>query len=113
LQAARIAAWLLAVTILILSIVPARFRPETDLPHRFEHFAIFVLAGVAFGCGYGRRPLVPGLGLVLFAAFVELIQLTVPGRHARVSDFVVDAVASCVGVALASMLGARALQENS
>jgi VanZ family protein len=50
---------------------------------------------------------------VVFAAFVELIQLMIPGRHARLSDFAVDAVASCIGVALALFFGARALQQSA
>jgi VanZ family protein len=39
----------------------------------------------------------------MFAGFVEIAQLFVPGRHARLSDFIVDALAMCVG-ALAVML---------
>jgi hypothetical protein len=32
-----------------LSVVSPELRPETDLPHRFEHCIIFVAAGTAFG----------------------------------------------------------------
>lgn len=112
LQGSRIAAWSVAIAILVLSVVPARLRPETGAPHNLEHFAIFALAGITFGYGYSRRPLPLGVALVLFAGFVELIQLAIPGRHARLSDFIVDAVASCIGVALASVLGAHDLQDN-
>jgi len=31
---------------------------------------------------------------------LELLQLWMPGRHARLADFVVDALAACVGLAL-------------
>ena len=38
-------------------------------------------------------------------------QLAVPGRHARVSDFLVDAAAACVGIAIAWTL--RRLSERN
>ena len=42
--------------------------------------------------------------LVLFSGAVEAAQLFAPGRHATLGDFVVDAGAACIGVALASLL---------
>jgi len=36
---------------------------------------------------------------VLFAGAIELAQLFVPGRHARLSDFTVDALAARIGLA--------------
>jgi VanZ family protein len=41
---------------------------------------------------------------VLFCAGIELAQLIVPGRHARLSDFFVDAIAICVGIFAGSTL---------
>jgi VanZ family protein len=35
---------------------------------------------------------------------MEILQFWVPGRHARISDFVVDAAAACAGLALAATL---------
>ena len=113
LQAARVAGWVLAFLILVLSIVPARIRPETGLPSHVEHFGIFVLAGMMFAYGYGRRLLLVAAALVTFAGLIEFLQLFAPGRHARVSDLVVDAASACIGVVLASMLGARALEESA
>jgi len=36
---------------------------------------------------------------VLFAGAIELAQLFVPGRHAGLGDFIVDALAACIGLA--------------
>ena len=94
---ARIAAWSLATAIVVLSIVPPSVRPETDLPHDVEHFAIFWATGLALAVGYTLRPLLAAV-LVIFSGVVEMIQLLVPGRHARVGDFMVDALASIVGL---------------
>jgi VanZ family protein len=41
------------------------------------------------------------MGLLAFSGIVEIAQLWVPGRHARLSDFVIDGVAACIGVAIA------------
>jgi VanZ like family len=102
--AARVAAWGLAITIVILSIVPAGLRPETALPHHLEHFAIYAMTGLAFALGYRQMPLRLSLWLVVFSGGVELAQLFVPGRHARLSDFLVDAAAACAGVFAAEAL---------
>ena len=99
----QIGAWLLLVTIVVLSVVPPEDRPVTPAPHDFEHVAIFVATGLAFGLGYSRH-LVQILALMVFSAAIEIIQLGIPGRHARVSDFVVDAVSVSIGVGIAFML---------
>jgi VanZ family protein len=99
----RITAWLLLVTIVVLSVVPPKDRPVTPAPHDLEHIAIFLAAGLAFGLGYSRH-LVQIFGLIAFSAAIELVQLAIPGRHARVSDFVVDAVSVSMGVAVGFLL---------
>lgn len=83
--------------IVVLSVVPATLRPETSLPHGLEHFAIFWATGVAFAAGYSLTPLVVTL-LIIFSGAVEFLQLFIPGRHARLSDFIVDALASVIGL---------------
>jgi VanZ family protein len=98
LYAARITAWLLAAAVIVLSIVPPVLRPVTDLPHIFEHFAIYFATGLAFGSGYERRLALLPIAFVAFAGAIELAQLLVPGRHARLSDFIVNSLGLCVGV---------------
>jgi VanZ family protein len=89
------AAWFLALLIILLSLVPPSLRPVTNLPHNVEHFLIFLATGVCFLIGYPRKPLGD------FAGAVELAQRWAPGRHARVSDFMVDALAALIGVIIA------------
>jgi VanZ family protein len=98
----RIVAWLLAVIVVVLSVVPPALRPESGAPHNLEHFAAFFATGLAFGFGYDRRPVAVTFGLVLFSGMIEIMQLFVSSRHSRLSDFIVDAFAACVGVALAA-----------
>jgi len=93
----RILAWSLAAAIVVLSLVPAELRPETGTPHVLEHSLIFAATGAAFSLGYQARPGPLAILLVTFAGAVEIAQLFAPGRHARLSDFLVDAVAICAG----------------
>jgi VanZ family protein len=103
-RVARIAAWSLAATIVILSLIPSGLRPETGVPHILEHFSIFAATGAAFGLGYEARRGTLAIQLAIFAGAVEIMQLFVPGRHARFSDFFVDAIAICGGSIAASLV---------
>ena len=104
----RAAAWLLIIAIAVLSVVPPTLRPITDAPHSIEHFAIFIATGLACGLGYRFHHLYQAIGLAAFAAAIEVTQIWVPGRHARLSDFIVDAVSACIGV-LAAWLTVKAM----
>ena len=104
LKVARIAAWSLATAITVLSVVPPDLRPETIAPHDLEHFAIYLATGLAFGLGYDRRRGQLAILLVIFSGSVEIAQLFIPGRHARLSDFIVDALAVCCGVMTVSLV---------
>ena len=97
----RVTAWALLIAIVVLSLVPAHDRPVTALPHSLEHLTIFFVAGLAFGIGYPqRRHWFQFPALLVFTAVIEMAQLVVPGRHARLTDFVVDAVGIMTGLSL-------------
>jgi hypothetical protein len=101
---ARVVAWLGLVTIIVLSVVPSSFRPTTFFPHTMEHVGIFLFDGVAFGISYFSYEWLLGIWAVIFSAGVELAQVMIPSRHARLSDFFVDAIAACIGIFAGSML---------
>ncbi len=100
----QVSAWLCLAAIGVLSLVAPSLRPVTFLPHDFEHVAIFLAAGLAIGLGYPNRATQNMIALMLFAAVVELAQFYAPGRHPRVSDFVVDALGAGAGIVVALML---------
>src|SRR6516165_12762420 len=102
-KTARIAAWLLTAAIVVLSLVPPTLRPETSAPHSVEHFTIYAATGFVFGLGYKHRHDLLAILLVIFTGSIEIAQLFVPGRHARLSDFIIDAIAACMGLAIASL----------
>jgi len=97
-QAARIAGWSLAAAIVVLSVIPPALRPETAAPHNLEHFLIYWATGVAFGLGFKCRHGLLAILLLIFTGSVEIAQLFVPGRHARLSDFIVDTGAMWIGL---------------
>jgi VanZ family protein len=97
----RLAAWSLLITIVVMTVVPAPLRVVTGAPHNVEHALIFLATGIAAGLGYELRSSVACAAAVTVCAGLELVQLVVPGRHARMSDFLIDAVAACVGIGIA------------
>ena len=107
LRITQVLAWVLTLTIVVLTIVPPFLRPATGAPHNFEHFVMFLLAGAAFSLGYPRRELILCASAILFSGILELLQLSAPGRHARISDFVVDALGACAGIVFGSLLVAQ------
>jgi|SRR5579859_5255152 VanZ family protein len=109
---ARLVGWLLAMLIVVLSLVPVELRPETGAPHNLEHFSIFFITGIAFGFGYAHRPIVVSVDLIIFAGAVEIAQRFIPGRHARLMDFLIDSVALCIGALGGFIVHGRAFRRE-
>jgi VanZ family protein len=99
--------------IIVLTIVPPLLRPVTGTPHNVEHLAIFLVTGAAFGLGYPRRESILCTLAILFSAMLEVAQLLIPGRHATFSDFLVDILSACAGIAAASLLGSARVQVST
>lgn len=106
LSQARVLAWTLALAVVVLSFVPPGLRPDTGAPHFLEHFAIYAILGAAFAIGYNRKQRLLAILFAVFAGSIEAAQLIAPGRHARLGDFVVDALGAYVGL-LAVVLTVR------
>lgn len=102
---ARTSAWIFALGLTILTIVPASARPETGVQHDLEHFVAFAIAGFLFA--YAHKMRLSGLlaCAVVFTLVLELLQIPIPTRHARLEDFVVNATAVSVGIAVAVTMG--------
>jgi VanZ family protein len=100
----RLFAWLLAAAITFATLGPPRFRPHSNLGQDGEHAFAFVLLGLAFGLAYTQRRLLTSAILVAGIGGLEILQLFAPGRHARLEDFAVDALAALIGIAIAAGL---------
>jgi VanZ family protein len=99
-----VAAWLLATAIVVVHIVPPAYRPVSAASHSLEHMAIFFALGLAYGVGYQHRLRVLVLALPAFCAAIEIAQIWIPGRHPRLTDFLIDTLAVLVGVGTAFIL---------
>lgn len=98
------AAWIVIVVIILLSVVPPSLRPTTPAPHKLEYLVIFALAGLAFSLGYRLSALYQIIGMIIFAGAIEIAQLAISGRHARMSDFVMHAIGASVGVVVGAQI---------
>jgi VanZ family protein len=109
----RIVAWLLSAAVTFVTLGPPQYRPHSALGQAGEHALAFLLVGLAFGLAYPRRRLlIAGIAVVLIG-MLELLQLWMPGRHARWEDFIVDAIAACAGIAAAAMLDRLTSRQRS
>ena len=100
----RICAWLLAAAVTFATLGPARYRPHSPLGQDGEHALAFILIGIAFGLAYAEHRLRTAVIAVVMAGLIEILQLWAPGRHARLEDFIVDALTACAGLAVAAGL---------
>jgi VanZ family protein len=95
---ARIVAWIGIFAIIILSAVPAVDRPVTGAGQTLEHVTAFATVGGAFAIGY-RLSLMGVLFLaILFCAGIETLQIPLPTRHARISDFLIDVAGTFLAI---------------
>jgi VanZ family protein len=97
----RILAWTLVVGITVVTVVPASDRPGTGVEHHFEHLLAFGLVGLVFALAYSWRLKMLLPSGVVFALLLELAQIPLPTRHARIEDFLVDAFGVSLGIMLA------------
>ena len=67
----------------------------------------FCSSGSHSGSDIASRYLLQLVALLSFMAAIELAQLWAPGRHARLSDFIVDALGLGVGIGLAYVVARR------
>ena len=98
----RLFAWLLAAAVTFSTLGPPGLRPHSDLGQDGEHSFAFVLVGLAFGLAYSRQRWLTATIAVALIGVLELLQFVAPGRHARLEDFIVDALAACVGFVLSA-----------
>ncbi|WP_195173919.1 hypothetical protein [Mesorhizobium sp. INR15] len=93
----RIAALVLLAVIVFATLSPIQLRPHLGDPN-FERALAYVLFGIALGLGFPNR-LAGTLGfVVVVAAALEFMQVFDPGRHARISDGSLKALAGILGV---------------
>jgi VanZ family protein len=100
----RVAAYILAAAVGYATLGPPELRPHSNLGQNGEHALAFALLGLMFALGYPRHRLLVAVLAAVFCGLLELLQLFAPGRHARMEDFLVDALATSAGFAIVSVV---------
>jgi VanZ family protein len=100
----KLLAWCLAAAVSFATLGPPGLRPHASfLGQDGEHALAFVVLGLAFGLAYARNRLFTAAMAVGLTGLIEILQFWAPGRHARLEDFLVDALAACVGLVAATV----------
>jgi hypothetical protein len=94
---AQIVAWGLAAAIVVMTLGPVGLRPQFGHPS-MERFAAYLALGATFSLAYPRHRAWVALAVVSAAFGLELGQLLVPGRDARVLDAMAKAFGAVSGV---------------
>jgi len=81
---------------------PPERRPHSNLGQNGEHALAFVLLGLAFGLAHTRSRSLTAAFVIAYTGLIEIMQFWAPGRHARMEDFVVDALAASLGLVAAA-----------
>jgi VanZ family protein len=100
----RLFAWGLAAAITFATLGPPEQRPHSSLGQNGEHALAFLLLGLAFGLAATRNRWFTAAFVIAFTGLVEVLQFWAPGRHARLQDFLVDALAASLGLVVAAAL---------
>jgi hypothetical protein len=98
---AQVLAWSLAAAIVVMTLGPVGLRPQLGHPS-IERFIAYVTVGGAFSIAYPKHRAWVALAVVCGALGLEMGQLLVPGRDARLTDAMVKAVGAVCGVLLAT-----------
>jgi VanZ family protein len=85
------AAWACLVFIALATLSPAHLRPgptedEPALIVFVEHVGAFSVLGLLFAIGYPRRPVFVCIAVLGSALVLELAQILIPDRDARIFD---------------------------
>ena len=101
---ARIAAWASVAFIVYATLVPLAMRPTLGrLGTDYERFAAYAVVSMVIVLAYPRHPIRVAFVVIAAAVILEVAQLAIPGRDARVWDALMKTAGALAGVAVASL----------
>ena len=104
-------AWLLLAAIVIITLAPPEFRPETQLSSRIERFVAFAVITGVFCLGYPKyrfHIIALMIGLVVL---LEVGQNFVPHRHGRLLKHGIPKVSGALCGATLAILIERCIKQ--
>lgn len=104
----QLVSWILLASIAVMTLGPISMRPQTHFGPDFERFVAFALLGGFYALAYPRwRLWILAAFLIAVAGALEWGQLYVPGRDARLSDFLFKALGATIGLITGRLLPRR------
>lgn len=102
----RIAFYVGAAVVGVLSLVPGQALPSTGISDKVEHLLAYIALGLVGGATArnGHRAMLSILGVIAFGIAIEFLQLFAPGRYAEIGDAAADAAGAVIGGAIALAL---------
>ena len=108
---AKVAAWASIAFIIYATLVPIGMRPGVgEISPDYERFAAYAVAAALMVLVYPRHPVRVGVLLVAIAVVLEVLQLAMPDRDARVADAVVKVAGALVGIVAADFCNRRMIK---
>jgi VanZ family protein len=98
----RLLGWGAVALISVLSLIPGEVRPHVLMSGKVEHFVAYLLTSSVLALAYRVRGKAILIALLLsgYSGILEILQLWIPGRHSRLTDFAVSSLGACTGVLL-------------
>jgi VanZ family protein len=98
----RCLGWISVATIALLSLVPGSERPHVLATGQLEHFVAYAGTAALLAAGYTAKGQLIGISVLLpvYAAFLETLQVFVPGRNAQMIDAAAGTIGSWIGIVL-------------
>ena len=96
----KIAAWLLLLGLVIVTVGPIGWRPISPLPVQIERATALMVIGFVFALAYPRHLLLVAFLLIGATALLEFAQVLEPSRHGRWLDLGVKVFGSLVGLTI-------------
>jgi VanZ family protein len=105
-QIFRLVAWAALALLTVLSLVPGQMRPHVLSSGHVEHFTAYFLTSSVFVLAYRgwTKAALIAFCLSSYAGILEIAQLSIPGRHGQLSDFLISSTGVCTGAALLSIV---------
>lgn len=110
---AKVAAWASIAFIIFATLVPVGIRPSVgEISPNYERFAAYALAAALMVLAYPRYPVRVALIIAAIAVVLEVSQLAVPDRDARLRDVLVKMAGALAGIAAAHSCNRRLINPH-
>ena len=95
----KVAAWVSVGFIIYATLVPLGMRPTAgEIGPDYERFASYAVTAALMVLAYPQHPVRVGLMVSAIAVLLEISQLAIPDRDARVADAVVKITGGLAGL---------------